>query len=101
MSFRLFFDFSHHSANDQRVGVPLLVLRLGHDVHQLLELGQVLEVPAHVRGQHHVDHHLAHLGELLAGHFGENVDARLGQSQLEGKCHLDKKGEGKEEKGMK
>lgn len=45
-------------------------------------------MPAHISGQHHVDDGLAHRGELLAGHAGEDVDRRLRQGQLEGQRHM-------------
>ena len=38
---------------------------------------------AHVRGQHHVDHHLPHARPLLAGQVAEDVALRQLQ-QLEG-----------------
>ena len=52
-------------------------------LHHGLEVGQQLHVLAHVRGQHHVYHHLPHRHPLLVGQTREDVAGRV-LEQLEG-----------------
>ena len=58
---------------------PGHLLRLHHG----LEVGQQAHVLAHVRGQHHVDHHLPHGRPLLAGQTCQDVALRQ-LEELEG-----------------
>jgi len=54
---------------------------VGHD--GVLELGQVLKVPVHVRGEHHVHDGLAQRLVLRLGQVLENVNVRVAHGQLE------------------